>query len=111
MAIPEEDYATRYVGDVSSDLCHTFVDGAKKVFDLTGANTALMTFRMLRKGSTARSGQGSWYLVDASEGQAAYAWHANDVAEAGVFEIQAGVPINGKLKHFAIREIQFIEPL
>ncbi len=111
MTIQQDDYSPRYVGDTARDLLHTFMDYQGEVFVLTDVNPLNMTFRMKPKGGVAFAGKGSWSIIDAAQGQAAYAWHADDVATAGTFFIQAGVPFLGKMQHFEIMEIEIEEPL
>lgn len=111
-----DDYSPRFVGDLAKPLQHTFVDGSGKAFDLTGVVAANMTFKMHNQGSgTTKTGIGSWTIADqsipANLGLASYHWNAADVADADVWQIQAGVPFTDGMQHFAIKEIEFIVPL
>lgn len=111
MAVFEEDYSPRICGDVSGDLLHRFVDNLGTPYMLDGATVAEMKLRIKPEGQIARDGAGSWYIVDASDGQAAYQWDAADVATAGITTIQATAIIDGSPRHFARREILFEEAL
>jgi hypothetical protein len=114
----KDDYSQRWVGDLSHPLEHVFVDGQGKPHDLTGVNTAGMTFVLVNKKTNARKvGQGTWTLgpLDPSDpapqGKAVYHWNANDVNEAGLFDIQAGVLFSDGMLHFKIKELLFKQPL
>jgi hypothetical protein len=109
-----DDYSPRFVGNLSKPLQHTFIDGEGKPHDLTGVNAALMTFIMKNKETNARKvGQGSWTIdpTTAQTGLALYHWNANDVNEAGLFDIQASVPFPDGTQHFQIKELLFKAPL
>jgi hypothetical protein len=114
VALAADDYSPRYVGDQSKPLGHTFVDASGKAFDLTGVVAANMTFKMHNANSgVSKTGLGSWTIAapDAPNGLAYYHWNAADVADADLWQIQAGVPFSDGMQHFQIKEIQFIVPL
>jgi hypothetical protein len=113
MAIQEEDYSPRYTGD-TRPLAHTFTDHLGKVFPLTGVNATGMTLRMRNRVThTMKTGKGTWFIDPAqtANGVAIYTWHADDVSEAGDWEIQAGVPFPEGFQHMDVRMIEFITPL
>lgn len=106
-----EDYSPRVVGDTSGPLLHRFVDGQGAPYDLAGIDTGDMSLRIKPETETARDGAGTWSIVDASDGQAAYAWDAADVINEGIVTIQATIPIGGAPRHFERKEILFNQPL
>jgi hypothetical protein len=105
-------YTPRYVGNLSKPLTHQFVDMSDppQPYPLTGVNAANMILTMVQ-GSTVKTGGGSWTIDDATSGIASYHWVANDVKDAGVWQIQASVPFSDGYQDFSIMEIEFIVPL
>lgn len=107
----EEDFSPRVVGDVGGPLLCRCINGLGNPYDITGVNTANCKLRIKPENGVARDGLGSWSVVDASDGQIAYAWNAADVASSGIVRVQAAIPIDGQLRHFSVKEILFEEPL
>lgn len=111
MATFTEDYSPRVTGDTSGPLLHRCVDGQGKPYDLAGLDVADCVLRIKPENAAARDGVGTWSIVDASDGQIAYAWDDDDVVSAGIVRVQAAIPIDGSIRHFQIKEILFEEPL
>jgi hypothetical protein len=103
-------YTPRYVGDLSKPLTHQFTDLVGVPYSLAGVVAANMTFKMAQGGTT-KVGGGTWTIDDAINGIASYHWVANDVKDAGLWLIQAGVPFTDGMQHFSMAELEFILPL
>lgn len=106
-----EDYSPRVVGDTSGSLLCRCVDTSGNPYDLAGLDVSDCALRIKPENAVARDGAGSWTIVDASDGQVAYAWDDADVTDAGIVQVQATIPINGEPRHFGIKEILFERPL
>lgn len=115
MALLIDDYSPHYVGDLSQPFTHQFVDHSSAPFDLSSVVAANMTFVLFCPDTGIRKvGLGTWAIppATATQGIAVYSWAAPDVADAGIWQIQAGVPfVVGNPQHFDIKEIQFLLPL
>jgi hypothetical protein len=109
-----DDYSPHTVGDLSPSLTHQFVDANNEPFDLTTVDPTTMTLVLFCPDTAQRKVGGSTWTVPpltASQGIAVYNWSAPDVATAGIWQMQAGVPFSGLVQHFDIKDIEFIQPL
>lgn len=109
-----DDFSPRAVGDVSP-LEYQFADHSNNVYNLTGLDTSdfVLKLRNTSSGAT-KTGKGSWAFVNAGDEAAGicwYTWHADDVKDAGVFEMQVTVPLAAGPKPFEIKVIEFIAVL
>jgi hypothetical protein len=109
-----DDYSPHYVGDLSQPFEHQFVDHSGAPFDLTAVVAANMTLILFCPDTAQRKiGGGTWAIptITQTQGIAVYSWGAADVADGGIFQMQAGVPFSAGMQHFDIKEIEFIQPL
>lgn len=106
-----DDYSPRYVGDTSDPLQCAFTDHSGAVYPITGATNFVMRFKNTASG-TATTGTGTFTITDGPGGKGTYTFGANDVAVAGIFEIQPSMTLfDGTVKHWDWRTLEFKSPL
>ncbi len=122
MTLIPEDYSPRYVGDLAQDECMQFADGAGEPFHLDTVDLTMMQVTFMNEATgTIRTGAGTFAFVnpdDATNGIVWYTWAADDVALAGLFQVQVAVPFNSladqaavKWQHFERKWIEWETPL
>jgi hypothetical protein len=94
MAIPVDDFSPIRVGNTGATFAPQFLhkDGKPQPLD-----SVTITMKMKNRGTgTIRDATGTWVIDDAAEGLAHYAYSADDVAVAGLFDLLITLTKNGK---------------
>lgn len=95
-----DDYTPRYQGDTSDPLQCTFTDHSGTAYAITGATNLTLKLQNIASGDVT-VGQGTWSITDGPNGKANYQWAANDVANAGQYNLSVSMTLNdGTTKHF-----------